>query len=131
MAIGVDVVSAYAGPADVDSFKDIGKVSETKTHKIQYSEKELTLYNLYSEVRTMREKNSFNEDRLLSIFSTLQEDYDNDWLLSLEIYELLVANSVTSQQLVLRYLLKLKEKKEFTELIENGLALIKTNEVQS
>lgn len=131
MAIGVDVVSAYAGPADVDSFKDIGKVSETKTHKIQYSEKELTLYNLYSEVRTMREKNSFNEDRLLSIFSTLQEDYDNDWLLSLEIYELLVANIVTSQQLVLSYLIKLKEKKEFTELIENGLALIKTNELQS
>ena len=33
MAVGKEVVSAYAGAADVASFLDTSKVSETKTHK--------------------------------------------------------------------------------------------------
>ena len=40
MAVGAAVTSAYAGPADVNSFVGLGKVSETKTHKIKYSDKE-------------------------------------------------------------------------------------------
>ena len=35
MVIGKELISAYAGPADVDSFGDVGKVSETKTIKIE------------------------------------------------------------------------------------------------
>lgn len=58
MAVGKEVVSAYAGPADVESFLDIGKISETKTHKITYSESEKILYGLYSKVRKIREENS-------------------------------------------------------------------------
>lgn len=131
MAIGVNVVSAYAGPADVSSFEDVGKVSETKTHKINYSEKEQTLYRLYKEVRNMRENKKVDEARLLEISSILQINYKSDWLLPLEIYELLVSNDFDSQKTVLRYLLKLKEIKEFSVLIQNGLSLIKTNELQS
>ena len=88
MAIGKELVSAYAGAADVSSFENVGKVSETKTHKISYSEKERELYSLYDEVRTIRESNSVSEERLVTIFSILKNEFFNDWLLPLEIYEL-------------------------------------------
>ena len=58
MAVGKEVVSAYSGPADVDSFEDIRKVSETKTHKIKYSESEQELYALYDEVRVLEKEES-------------------------------------------------------------------------
>ena len=69
MAVGKEVVSAYAGPADVESFLDIGKVSETKTHKITYSESEKILYGLYSKVRKIREENSISEAEVEEIFN--------------------------------------------------------------
>lgn len=132
MAIGVKVVSSYAGPADSSSFQEIGKVSETKTHKIQYSSKEQALYSLYQEVREMRENKSINEKRLLEIFEILKEKYTRDWLLVLEIYELLVLEECNSQSELLQYLLKLaEENKEFTVLIKNGLKLINSKEFQA
>ncbi len=131
MAIGMRVVSAFAGPADPESYEDIGKVSETKTYKIIYSKKELVLYDLYQEVREIREKNTIGTDRLLDIFTYVQKEFTDDWLLPLEIYELLVLKESTSQQIVLNHLLSLKNNKDFTELIENGLSLIKSNELQS
>lgn len=69
MAVGVDVVSAFAGPADITSFGDVGKVSETKTHKIQYSESDKKLYSLYNEVRMMREAGTVSEEKVQGIFN--------------------------------------------------------------
>ncbi len=72
MAIGKEVISAYSGPADVDSFDDLGKVSETKTHKIKYSETEKELYSLYDHVRKLREKNLSTEEKITEIFNQLK-----------------------------------------------------------
>ena len=68
MAIGKELISAYAGPADVLSFEDVGKVSDTKTHKIQYSDQELELYDLYTEVRNHRENDTITSAKILHIF---------------------------------------------------------------
>ena len=65
MAIGKELVSAYSGPADVDSFENIGKVSETKTDKIIYSDlRRKRLYKLYGEVRDIREKSKVTEEKI-------------------------------------------------------------------
>ena len=88
MAVGKEVISTYAGPADINSFEDLGKVSETKTHKIVYSEAEKNLYKLYEKVRGFREDNTIIENQLLEVFLMLQDTYKNDWLLTLELYEL-------------------------------------------
>lgn len=131
MAIGVSVISAYAGPADPESFQGMGKVSETKTHKIKYSAQAQKLYAAYQEVRDMRDSQNCEEDRLETIFTLLKTEFPKDWLLALEIYELLVMNSSDRQHKVLEYLLKLKSNESYKELIENGLSLIKTNQLQS
>ncbi len=124
MAVGKEVISAYAGAADVASFADANKVSEVKTHKITYADKEKELYALYNKVRKMRETNSATEEELTLLFHQLKKDFAKDWLLFLEIYELSIANSYSIQTEVLSVLNDLKSNKSYTNLIENGLNLL-------
>lgn len=123
MAVGKEVVSAYAGAADVASFLDTSKVSETKTHKITYSETAKKLYVLYDEVREMRENNSATEAKIAAIFHQLKKEYSEDWLLFLELYELALENNFAIKNEILNTLEALKSNKSYTKLIENGLNL--------
>ena len=75
MAIGKEIVSAYSGVADVNSFEDLGNISKIKTYKISYSEKDKELYKLYDEVRNMRKKNFVSEDKITAIFNKLISDF--------------------------------------------------------
>ncbi|WP_036824018.1 aromatic amino acid hydroxylase [Polaribacter sp. Hel1_85] len=123
MAIGKEVISAYSGPADVDSFLGLGKVSEIKTRKITYSNEEEKLYALYAEVREMREKGSSTNKKITEIFNQLKSQFQLDWLLSLELYELALQNNYTIKSEILTRLENLKCNKSYTKLIENGLVL--------
>ena len=125
MAIGKEVVSAYSGPADVDSFLGLGKVSETKASKIKYSDKDQELYKLYTDVRLMREEKSSTSKKLEEIFIQLKSKFPEDWLLSLELYELALQNSYVIKEEILERLVVLKNNKSYTKLIENGLVLCK------
>jgi phenylalanine-4-hydroxylase len=123
MAVGKDVISAYAGPADVDSFDDLGKVSETKTHKIQYSNSEKELYGLYQEIREMREQSNASEVKISTVLDRLNKDFPEDWLLCLELYELALKNQFSIQDELIKRLKELKSNKSYTKLIDNGLVL--------
>ncbi|SED18463.1 phenylalanine-4-hydroxylase [Tenacibaculum sp. MAR_2009_124] len=124
MAVGVEVVSAFAGPADVNSFGDLGQVSETKTHKIQYSDSDKELYALYERVRDMRENNTVSESKVQTIFNRLKSEYKNDWLLPLELLELALEKDYTIKIELSAYLEILKSNKSYQTLIENGLNLL-------
>ena len=131
MAIGKEVVSAFAGPADVNSFHDVGKVSETKTGKIIYSDSEKALFKLYEEVRSLRESGSATPNRIQEIFDTLQSDFPKDWLLPLELFELATLNEFAVQDELLNYLEELKKEESVAKLINNGLELIKKDQLQN
>ena len=124
MAVGVEVISAFAGPADVVSFGDIGKVSETKTHKINYSTSDKELYSLYAEVREMRENGTVSESKVQEVFKQLQNKFKNDWLLSLELLELSIDNDYAVKTELAKHLETLKSNKSYKTLIENGLHLL-------
>ena len=125
MAVGKEVISAYSGPADINSFQDLGQISETKTQKIRYTKSEKELYKLYKKVRDLREDDLINEDQLKEIFKVLQKNYKNDWLLTLELYELAFQKDFVSQKVFLKHLQILKENDMFTKLISDGLELIR------
>jgi len=127
MAVGKEIISAYAGPASVNSFKNIGKLSKEKTHRIKYSVEELQLHKLYKEVAEMREMKVLDIDRLTSIFEILKGNYKKDWLLPLEIFELIYNSKSELELEILNYLTQLKELKKYTQLIDKGLKLIKNN----
>ncbi len=122
MAVGKDIISAYAGPASINSFKNKSKISTKKTHTIKYSNHELRLHKLYKQVAKIRKKETVSIEIFEQIFSTLKEDYPSDWLLALEIYELILNSKTTLEKEVLNYL---KNQSEYENLITSGIELLK------
>jgi phenylalanine-4-hydroxylase len=88
MAVGEKIISAYSGPADAYAFQLEYQVPKEKTHKIIHSDKALRLHHLYQGVRDYREKNS-GIPEFGSIFNELKINYPEDWLLAVEILELI------------------------------------------
>lgn len=129
MAIGKKVISAFSGPADVNSFDLINIVPSTKTIKAKHTEERDELENLYASIRDIR-KNKGSKTELKSIFENLKNNHSNDWLLSVEIAELLKdSDEKQLLQEVLVYLDQLKEKRpEIAHLISGGLDLIFSKE---
>ncbi|MCZ4319869.1 aromatic amino acid hydroxylase [Aequorivita viscosa] len=133
MAVGKEIVSAFAGAADYNSFNLVNHVATSKTIIPQLSEKEKELNLLYKEVRETREKNppltssSKEGDRLKKIFRVLKDNHTTDWLLPLEIYEIVSKTDFGFSEEILQYLLNLKQQKpKVAHLIEGGLALLET-----
>lgn len=122
MAVGEKIISAYAGPASINSFKNKSKISTKKTHRIKYSEPELKLHKLYKQIAEMRKKENINIEKLEQIFITLKEDYPTEWLLTLEVYELILNSKTTLEKDVLNYL---NNQLEYQNLIARGIQLLK------
>jgi phenylalanine-4-hydroxylase len=124
MAVGKKVVSAFSGPADCNSFDMITHMPNSKTIKAKKTPDREELESYYSEIRTIRE-NKINSDKAFEIFKMVVNKFPNDWLLSLEIAEILHSQKVeNSLNEVLSYLNNLKIKRpEVSHLIDNGLEL--------
>ena len=125
MAVGKKVISAFSGPADVNSFDLISHVPTSKTIKAKHTAERDDLEVLYQTVRNIR-KTKDTETSLAPIFEKLQTNHPNDWLLVVEIIELLKdRHEPQLLQEVMNYLEKLKEKRtEVAHLIAGGLDLI-------
>lgn len=129
MAVGKKVVSAFSGPADVRSFDLITHVPTSKTIKALKSDERSELEELYSTVRNIREGKD-KTSSLKNIFFEVKTNHSRDWLLCLEIVELLThRNDTELMQEILIHLEKLKENRpEVAHLISNGLQLLFENE---
>ena len=92
MAVGKKLVSAFSGPADVNSFDLIAHVPSSKTIKASTSEERDALEVLYHTVRNIRETKDTTTS-LAPIFEKLKEEHSNDWLLCVELAELLKARN--------------------------------------
>jgi len=125
MAIGKKIVSAFSGPADVNSFDLIVPLPTTKTIKAAKTEQRSELESLYQNIREIREGKSTTAS-LENTFEQLQKNHPKDWLLCIEIAEILEKNKDTEfLELVLLHLADLKAKRaEIGHLIDGGLDLI-------
>ncbi len=124
MAVGKEVISAYSGIADPENYGLIFEAPKEKTHKIKYSESDIKLHKLYQEVRNIRESDSLDNSILEHIFNIVSNEYPNDWLLPLEIYELIYKQDSQLKSTVQNYLEKLIDKKDYVNLIKDGLKLL-------
>ena len=124
MAVGKKVVSAFSGPADCNSFDMITHMPNSKTIKVEKTPEREELESYYREIRNLRE-NKKNSENAFEIFKIVSNKFPNDWLLSLEIAEILhLEKADNSINEVLRYLNNLKIKRpEVSHLIDNGLEL--------
>ncbi|MEO7723939.1 MAG: aromatic amino acid hydroxylase, partial [Chthoniobacterales bacterium] len=88
MAVGEKIVSVFNGAADKDAYNDVALVPKERTIKNPSDAKRKKLENLYQQVRDVRTRETGYE-RLGEIWETQQAEHPNDWLLSMEIFELL------------------------------------------
>lgn len=130
MAVGTQIVSVFAGAADYNSFPIRKQVSNSETIHVELSETEKELNRLYNEVREIRALSASGispegGEKLIRIFENLHVNHPNDWLLPLEIYELVAQIDFNFSQKILEHLLHLKQQHpKVSHLIDGGLALI-------
>jgi phenylalanine-4-hydroxylase len=123
MAVGEKIISAFAGPADPFAFQLEYPVPLEKTHKIIHSAKALRLHQLYQVIRDCREQQT-GDPGFEPIFQEIRKVYPEEWLLPLEILELI--NEMSSYQTLKKeisdYLLNIKgQDTNLKRLIENGM----------
>ena len=124
MAIGKKVVSAFSGPADINSFNLISHVSESQTIKHKKDEKQLELEKIYQNIRLYREGKQKSPN--LNFIYVALNLYSDDWLARLELLELALKENNSNLVADLRESLnsiKLK-RPEVKKLIEDGLDLL-------
>ncbi len=124
MAVGENIVSAYAGIADPDNYGLMYEPPKEKTHKIKYSKEEKEIHKMYQIVREMRENNVFDLVKLEGVFSQFKTN-KKEWLLALEIYELLKNTKSKLKIEILDYLNQVDN--PYTNLVNDGLELLKNN----
>jgi len=88
MAVGDRIVSVFNGAADKDSYNHVALVPRERTIKVPSDAERKKLENLYAQVRKIRESKKGYE-RLGEIWETQKSEHPGDWLLSMEIFEIL------------------------------------------
>jgi len=94
MAVGERIASVFNGAADKDAYNQVALVPKERTIKVPSDTKRKRLENLYAQVRKIRETKTGYE-RLGEIWETQQVEHRDDWLVSMEIFEIL---DTTDQQ---------------------------------
>ena len=88
MVVGKEIVSAFAGAADNNSFPNLYHASEVHTIKPPKSEASQRLEEYYTSIRNVREQGLEDEKLLRKTYDALKADYQKEWLLYLEILEI-------------------------------------------
>ncbi len=124
MAIGKEVVSAFAGAADYNSFPNLYHKSSTESIRPVKGAERLALEALYGRLRKAREGEAPIADSFLrKAFAAVKENHPQDWLLSLEILELAASDELIKD--ITAYLEKLmKDRPEIQHLIQDGISLL-------
>jgi len=126
MAVGDRITSVFNGAADKDAYNQVALVPKERTIKVPSDAKRKKLESLYAQVRQIRETKKGYE-RLGEIWETQQAEHPGDWLLSMEIFEIL---DTTNQQPELKSRIekflnnKKAQTKDLTTLIGWGFRLV-------
>lgn len=128
MAIGERIVSAFNGPADLNSFNLIHHNIKTFTKKPKKDHKRILLEQLYQQVRDFRERKNTTISRN-KVFNEVKGNYPEDWLLPMELYELAQSNGDTVFAATIReHLEKVKQDQpKLGYLIDDGIDLVHKN----
>ncbi|MEH6682251.1 MAG: aromatic amino acid hydroxylase [Sediminicola sp.] len=125
MAVGKTVVSAFNGPADLTSF-ELGTHTITETTiKSVKDPKKAHLEFLYQQIRDYREGRNTTISRN-KVFGEVSTTYPEDWLLSVELYELAkkTDDEVFAKEIKAHLDTVKRERPQVGHLIDDGLALV-------
>lgn len=125
MAVGENIVSAFNGPADLNSFDLISHELTKTTAKPAKNEERTVLEQYYQQVRDYRNGTNTTISRN-KVFQEISKKFPKDWLLSVELYELAKSTNETSlATAILKHLEVVKQNNpKVGHLIDDGLRLV-------
>jgi phenylalanine-4-hydroxylase len=125
MAVGKSIVSAFSGPADLNSFNLITHTTSSQTIHIKKTNDIIQLEALYQQVRDYRAGKNKTISRT-KVLEQLIKKHPNDWLLVVELYELAYkGNETILCSSILKHLETIKQNRpEVRRLIDDGLLII-------
>lgn len=128
MAVGEHIVSAFNGPADLNSFNLVSHKISSTTIKEEMTAEKKRLNLLYKQVREYREGTNTTVSRN-KVFKAVKEEFPNDWLLSVELYELAKNNNdMDFAKEIAAHLEDVKlENPKVGHLIDDGVRLVDTD----
>ncbi len=133
MVLGGKVISVFGGAADRDSYtrKIVLKEFKPRPQKSNLTEENKDLANYYGLVRSIREVGQMDGDaldRLLRVKDRIDKSYPKDWLLRLEMLELLTRQKLRAnvcEDLKQKLLELASDSERMSMLISRGLSLIR------
>jgi len=124
MVVGKDIVSAFAGSADSSSFPNLYGESRTLTIKETKTASSTKLESYYSKVQHYRNEGLRDDAILKNVFERVKQEYPNQWLILLEIFEISTNTDLTES--IKEYLAQLKiSSPELSSLITDGIKIVK------
>lgn len=125
MAVGQKVVSAFHGVADLNSFDLATHTISPTPEKTKASGEGSQLEQFYAQIRHFREGRNTTISRH-KVFDALRAQYPDDWLLSVELYELARTNGDTDfAEEIAAHLETVKQNNpKLGRLIDDGLQLV-------
>ena len=124
MVVGKDIVSAFAGAADSNSFPNLYAESSTLTIKPSKNKAVIKLEKYYEVVRNYRKEKKNDAELLKKLFEEVTALYPKEWLLFIEIIEL--SNDVKLNRLIKNYFSELISlHPDLDSLISDGIKMIK------
>ena len=129
LACGGKIVSVFGGPADWTAYYKNKKQKEnTISQSSNLTEENKSLNELYNMVREMREKN-IEKKEYIPVLEKLNNSFPNDWLLLIEIYEMILTEKHLSKKAMeIHHQLKkmISTGTQYSDIIERGLAVIRS-----
>lgn len=129
MAVGSQITSVFPGAADAAAFFPMNEeVQETPDPLVLNK-----LERMYQTVRDIRNDSILHDthtDQLIAIQEVLNKFYPKEWLLRLEILELLLEHN-KGHEALLQQLSTFTTEESVTRLINNGLALLQVKDVKN
>ncbi len=126
MAVGQEIVSVFNGAADKDGYNQVALLPKERTIKNPSDAQRRKLESLYQQVRDIRTRQTGYE-RLGEIWETQQAEHPHDWLLSMEIFEILdeIGEQKSLQEKIRKFLESRKAAdQDLSTLIEWGFRLV-------
>lgn len=132
MAVGSQLISVFPGAADASAFFPIDEETEVTPAPLALTE----LDRMYQTVRDIRGVGILHDthvDQLVAIQEVLNKFYPKEWLLRLEILELLLEHNKghETSAALLQQLSTFTTDEAVTRLINNGLALLHVKDVKN
>ncbi len=123
MVVGSNIISAYAGAADYNSFPNLYEASQVNTIKQPKTAKTVELESLYNQVKNHRNETNRNHLEIKDLGEKILNDHPGEWLLLLELLE--IATDNRQKDLLLNGLSQLKlSRPELSILISEGIELL-------